>query len=324
MNYHICCCTDDNYAQPCAAMLCSLLENNKLVANKFIVHILISDLSTDNRNVLKSLLMRYDSKCEFHNVDSQKLIGVQFRKFRPLTEAAYYRILLSSVLSTSINKVLYLDCDLIVLGDITELFDIELENYPLAAVEEPVEISDAHRRQLSIPYGESYFNSGVLLINLNYWREHNCELSLLEFSKRPRNVYCHDQDALNYVFKGIWYKLPPKYNKSNIATLDNINFFNLIDLYEYSKHPVIIHYIDEPKPWQNIWLTRNKKLYYRYLQLSQYGTQANALHISMKKKMHLYKSILIYYLKSFLYILGLLHFSKKILISLMGRISNKT
>ena len=167
---NICCCTDDNYAQYCAVMLCSLFENNR--GNNIIVHILISTLSESNTKGLKNLGFRYGANILFHKVDSAKLSGCQYRIKRPLSEAAYYRVLLASILK-DVDKILYLDCDIIVKGNIRELFEIEMDNYALAAVQEPVEIEEVHRLQLSIPYGESYFNSGVLLINLNYWRENN-------------------------------------------------------------------------------------------------------------------------------------------------------
>lgn len=321
MEFHICCCTDDNYAQHCAAMLCSLLENNKKVGD-ISIHILINELSLDNKKNINDLVRRYGATCIFYKVDSRKLQGVKYRKFRPLSEAAYYRVLLASVLPVTLSRVLYLDCDLIVVGNLKKIFDIELDNYSLAAVEEPVEISEDHRSQLSIPYGNSYFNSGVLLVNLDYWRSHNSEQKLIEFSRRERFVYCHDQDALNYVFKASWYKLPPKYNKSNIATLDNIKFATLIDLYEYKKRPLIIHYIDEPKPWQEIFLMRNRKLYYKYLALSGWKEKRNKLN--NQKKILLYKNAIMYYIKSLLYVLGLLHLTKKISISVLGRISKKT
>ena len=312
---HICCSTDDNYVQHCAVMLCSLFENNNKL--HFEVHILISKLSSENIDRLNNLVSKYDNICSFHRVDSSLLKGAQYRIKRPLTEAAYYRVLLSSILDSSINKVLYLDCDLLVLEDISEIFKLEIDDYPLAAVQEPVEITDKHRNQLSIPYGESYFNSGVLLINLEYWRNNDSQVKLIEFSKRKRFVYCHDQDALNYVFKKKWYRLPPKWNKSNIATLDNIDFYNLIDKREYVKNPIIVHFIDEPKPWQGIYGMRNRKGYYKYLKLAQWKDIAPKCNFS--KSLIMYKRLVVYYTKTLLYKLGLLRIIKELKIVTLGK-----
>jgi len=304
---NICCCTDDNYAQHCGVMLCSLFENNKF--NKFTIHVLINILSEENTARLKNISNKYNAEIRFHKVDSSILKGCQYRKKRPLTEAAYYRVLLSSILPEDIDVVLYLDCDIVVIGNIGELFELEIKNYPLAAVQEPVEITEEHRRQLSLPYGESYFNSGVLLINLKYWRGNKCESALLEFSKRKRHVYCHDQDALNYVFKQKWYRLPPKWNKSNTATLELIDFYHILDKYEYIKDARIIHYIDEPKPWYKIYGTRYRRLYEKYLKISEWEPRTT---IKRKNTLWLYKRAWTSRIKGGLYDLGILTVLKNI------------
>lgn len=304
---NICCCTDDNYAQHCAVTLCSLFENNK--DSIFSIHILINSLTDSNKNELVSLVKRYGSEISFHNVNSTQLKGCQYRVKRPLSEAAYYRVLLATVLPPEIDTILYLDCDIVVIGNITDLFEIEMENYPVAAVQEPVEICDDHRNQLSLPYGDSYFNSGVLLINLSYWRTHNSQTKLLEFSKRERHVYCHDQDALNYVFKNQWYRLSPKWNKSNTATLELVDFYHILDKYEYLNDARIIHYIDEPKPWYGIIGTRYRRLYEFYLKKSGWIISHRK---KPQNKIELYKRAYTSRIKGFLYYLGLLSLFKNI------------
>ena len=303
--FHVCLCTDNNYAQHCAVTLCSLFENNH--EHKFVIHILTNSLDKDYRIELENLAYRYNAQIFIYNVNSELLNGCQYRIKRPLSEAAYYRVLLASILPANINKVLYLDCDIVVLGNINDLFSLEIDNYPVAAVQEPVEICDDHRNQLSIPYGESYFNSGVLLINLKYWRDYDCQSALLEFSKRERHVYCHDQDALNYVFKTKWYRLPPKWNKSNTATMELIDFYHILDKREYIYDARIIHYIDEPKPWYKIYGTRYRKKYDKYLKLS--GWKINS-KIQVKNRIVLYKRVFISRFKGLLYSIGLLSMIK--------------
>ena len=92
MIYHVTCNTDDNYLQHCCAMLCSLFENNKEMT--FHVHLLTHSLAADGKSFLNSLCQRYGYKINVYDVDEMKLEGVKFRKNRPLTKAAYYRILL--------------------------------------------------------------------------------------------------------------------------------------------------------------------------------------------------------------------------------------
>lgn len=298
--YHICLSTDDNYSIYCGVTICSLFENNP--DSQFVIHIIINKLHEDNIAKLKSIAEKYNSKILFHKVDSSKLEGCKYREYIPLTEAAYYRLLLSSILP-DVKKALYLDCDIIVNGTIDELFKIELDNYPLAAVKDPGDVCEERRNQLSIPYGEAYFNSGVLLINLDYWRRYNVETKLLEFAKRERRVYFHDQDALNYVFKGKWYSLSPKWNKSNYTSMEKIVFFCKEDEKAYVRDARIIHYSSDLKPWYKIYGTKYRKLYKKFAKISQCEDKNP---IRRRNKVELYIKVLNAKTRDLLYKLGLL------------------
>lgn len=264
--YHVVCCTDDKYIQHCGIMLCSLLENNK--NNKFDVHILIDEINDSNRIELIKLIKSYGSNCVFHKVDSSKLDGAKFREEEPLTKAAYYRLLLGSILNESILKVLYLDCDIIVVNEVISLYELQLDGYALAAVQDVkgTPYSELHRNQLRMSYSSKYFNSGVMMINLDYWRKNNVEPLLIEFSIRERYVFFHDQDALNYLFKDKWYCISPKWNYMCLKYLQDICFNNINDKIEYLSHPHIIHYTSRYKPWKDINFLPKGKEYRKYKQ----------------------------------------------------------
>lgn len=155
------------------AMLCSLFENNR--NNHFVVHILTKDLSTDCINKIERLCIRYNNSLKICNVDETRLEGVQFRTKRPLSKAAYYRLLLSSLIDKEVDRILYLDCDMIVLGDVAQLFSLDLNDYALAATADYMPTNDQHRQQLNLEFGERTFCSGIMMVNLKYWREHNSE-----------------------------------------------------------------------------------------------------------------------------------------------------
>lgn len=263
--YNITCGTDDKYAQHCLAMLCSLFDSNK--DKHIIVHILINKLSDSYKNDINKLSQKYSNEVIYHVVDDNQFEGVKFKAKRPLTKAAYYRLKLPTILG-NVNTVLYLDCDMIVLGDIDELFNIDLNGYALAACKDPMPYNNLHRRQLNHPVGTNTFCSGIMYINLNYWREKNVEPICMEFAKRDRNpVYLHDQDVFNYVFRNKWYMLPPKWNVSPNRNIVDDNSYKDYDYNDYEIAPAIYHYYDSIKPWQNL-ICRKKKLYRKYLKLS--------------------------------------------------------
>lgn len=268
--YHLCCSTDNNYAQHCAVMLCSLFENNKNA--NFVVHLIVTEISIENRERLQRLVEKYSSICKVYTVNISKLQGVKFRKENPLTYAAYTRLLLSSILDESIDSILYLDTDIVVVNDITSIFQLDLgENYPLAAVKDLMVPTYEHRLQLNLPYNGVYFCSGVMLINLNYWRKNDSERELLSFAKRERHVFYHDQDALNAVFKNKWFQLPPEWNHVSTASYDDSFFLNSDSRLIYERNPKLIHFAGI-KPWYNIYFIKHRYLYYKYLKLTDWST----------------------------------------------------
>lgn len=265
--YHVTCSTDDKYAQHCAAMLCSLFENNQ--DKTFHLHLLINRLSQKNHESLEELCLRYANKLQIHVVDESPLEGVQFRAKRPLTKAAYYRLLLPSILA-GLDRVLYLDCDMIVLGDVAPLFELDLSDYALAACCDPMPFTDIHRLQLNHPVGTKTFCSGMMMINLAYWREHHCEATFLKFARKKREpVYLHDQDVFNYAFKGQWFQLPPKWNVSPMKVRIYDEGFRTFDYIEYYQSPMIYHYCAHIKPWYDC-MSPKRSYYLRYLKLSGY------------------------------------------------------
>ena len=298
MNLDITINTDDNYIQHAMAMLDSLYENNQ--SHFITVHVLQKHLSESSKNFIITLSKRYNNKVLFYTIDESRLEGVQFRKNRPLSMAAYYRLLLSSVLPKEIDKVLYLDCDMIVLKDISEIFSTELDDYALAASLDQFPYDQQHRLQLHMEVGERTFCSGIMLVNLKYWRLHIVEEGLLEYAKRNRKVvYLHDQDVLNYYFKKKWFLLPPKWNKI-ACSVDAIKCsdYKAFDYYEYCYEPMLIHYADLGiKPWLNF-ASPNRKFYLKYLKNSGYSPakfQKGTFSLRLKS----YKTIVTNYLSPY-------------------------
>lgn len=267
---HISCSTDDNYAQHCGVMLCSLFENNKQSA--YVIHILMNEktLNHENRERLRRLVVSYNSICIFHNVDCSKIQNMPDREIRPLGTAAYYRLLYASIFDQSIHKVFYLDCDIIVNGNIDAIFSLDLTDYALAAVLDTDFYTDEHRMEVPLPYKKCMFCSGVMLVNLDYWREHDVEDNLIYYGKIKRRHCLHDQDALNAVFHNKWFQLSPKWNKFNSGYLGKNAFLTKEDRHEYVYNPIIIHFLASLKPWEDIPGLRYRELYYKYLSLTEW------------------------------------------------------
>lgn len=296
--YHVTCNTDNKYAQHCNAMLCSLFDHNKNL--HFHVHILTHNLSEDNITQLKSLAKRYNEELTFYEVDESKLEGVKFRKQNPLSKAAYYRILLPEIIDKSINKILYLDCDIIIIDEISEIFEYEIDNYALGACIDASPFNQQHRKQLGLGINEYAFNSGVMIINLDYWRKKNAEQELLRYSKRDRKqVLLHDQDSLNYVFKHQWLAIPPKWNHAAMSIIQRLPGEKDFDFYEYAYEPKLIHYAGkETKPWITSPFPE-KNLYIKYLKISGFKNPT-FIKFNHKQNRTLYKLCLSYWIHKYI------------------------
>lgn len=134
------------------------------------------------------------------------------------------------------DKALYLDCDIVVTRDLSSLFETELGDAPLAAVKD---------LGGEVYFGEQIFNSGVLLINVNYWRENDIAGQLIEMTDSLHDkVTQDDQSILNMLFENRWMELPFAYNCITLHTT--------FSDYEPEKglYPPVIHYLTERKPWK--------------------------------------------------------------------------
>lgn len=134
------------------------------------------------------------------------------------------------------DKALYLDCDIVVTRDLSSLFETELGDAPIAAIKD---------LGGEVYFGEQIFNSGVLLINVNYWRENDIAGQLIEMTDNLHDkVTQDDQIILNMLFENRWLELPFAYNCITLHTT--------FSDYEPEKglYPPVIHYLTERKPWK--------------------------------------------------------------------------
>lgn len=269
MRLDITCSTDNNYVQHCMAMLCSVFENNK--GHNIKVHLLHTSLSANGQSILSSMSKRYNNEIIFYEIDDRELACVSIADNHPdLSIATYYRFFIASLLPKDIDKVLYLDCDVIVLQDISELFSLDLDGYGVAAVKDVTPENDLHRQILGFELDGKAFCAGVMMINLEYWREHNCQRTMLDYAnKMGKKLIMEDQDVLNHEFRGCWFELPYKYGRTpmSIAPLDKSQKY--ADIKEYVFHPAIIHYAAFVKPWLDIRIP-DDKFYWKYVKLSMF------------------------------------------------------
>ncbi len=223
---HICFCFSDKtgrYAKFVGASMASIFENT---ASEVTIHILHDKtLTTDNRNKFSTLAESRNQAVKFYNVEvlcADNLAAI--KKFFPkvdksrYTFGAFYRLFIPTVLPADVAKAVYLDGDTIVNLDISELWNIELGDKIFGVVTEAQNNVNAASYFLlcrdAVIKAEDYFNSGVLLMNLEALRASEELVTggvrfLLDNPKYDQFPY---QDVLNYCFATRAQKLPVKFN----------------------------------------------------------------------------------------------------------------
>ena len=272
---HVALCIDEHYTQHAGVTIASILYNKKS-RNPVVFHIINDDISPEGYDKLKQIVDKYGETIFSHTVDSSEFDKLPVSNH--LSKAAYYRLIITEILPPAIGKVLYLDVDLIVRDDITELWNTDISTEYAAAVQDlGIESKGIYlRKTLNMPEKEPYFNSGVLLINLNKWRDDSIGSKVLNFIKdNTSKVIYPDQDGLNATLVGHWVSLHPKWNVYRVVFRKYYKWKERKKLsttfLQAAKRPSIVHFTGPLKPWHDSCLMPYVKEYYFYLAITPWA-----------------------------------------------------
>lgn len=269
--------SDEQYSRHLGVSITSLLENN----NKFEtinIYVIDRDINNENKKRIINIVNKYKTNIQFinfkyienkirSNIDNSKSISI------------YARLYIQSILPKEVKKIIYFDCDSIINYDLTELWNININGYYVAGVEDT--IPNKYKQVIGLCKNDIYINSGMLLINLEKWRKDNLEEKFTQFI----NIYNgfvphHDQGVINGICKGKILKIHPKYNcnsnfysfsSKEIEKIFNINkYYNQIELDEAINKPVFLHYTPGflGRPWTKECIHPKKDLYLKYKKLT--------------------------------------------------------
>ena len=204
--------SDSSYCPFMSTAIASILKNAG-AKDSFSFHIADGGLTEDDKQKVEELKKIKNFKLAYYRPNLHEYL--QF--FR--TDVANFpiivntRLFVEKLLPPTLDKVIYLDADTVVLGSLSDLWKTELENNFVAAVPD-LKMRLSHRRQLGLPNEYRYFNSGMLLINLKKWREESALEKLLDICLEIRDkIEFPDQDALNvFAYRTRYYELPRRWN----------------------------------------------------------------------------------------------------------------
>lgn len=243
---------DDAYVKPMTIAAHSALRH--LRSDRTVeVHLIDGGISATNRQRVVHCLEAVHPKARaiWRHADLSAFDNINVRRY---SAASMIRLLIPHLFDQDVDRVLYIDSDVIVDGDIAELWDMDLGDVPVWAVQNGAEfefdrLSETFE-EISVPSGARYFNSGVLLMNLNVWRKKKISERVVDFMIRHNDrLSFPDQDALNAVVAGDWGRLPPRWNKQVIR-------LGRPEAAQFDE-PGILHFTTH-KPWRRIYPWKGK------------------------------------------------------------------
>lgn len=276
---------DTGYAPHAATVMESIIRH---CPEKLDFVVIYCDLNDDTQRILTNHFIGRVNSFEFYRVDESMFEDAvkNVNSAEHLAGLNTYLRLFAPTIFPNDSHIIYLDCDIIVQDNILNILnDADLSKPVCAAVEynpaykyrnladlKPIEISfndpfifEAYwfraYKDLKMNVDAKYFNSGVMILNLNYWREHHVAEKTIKFlMENPDKVPLADQDALNHAIDGFLYPLHPKWNCAGTI----FSNYSVQELTVASSHPSIIHVCGPVKPWHYMGNVKYQKLYRKY------------------------------------------------------------
>ncbi len=226
-------------------------------------YLLDAGISQENRKRLERLAAANGITLSIIEPGNIDLGSVDLKRYGV---AATYRILIAEILPEEISRIIYLDCDIVVLDDLSTLFAIPLEGYPIAAVEN---LGIQPTARIGLEKGQ-YFNSGVLVMDLDEWRSRQLGRRVLSYMRNcADSLIFPDQDGLNATLKGAWCRLPLRWNQQpatySIQSKLSPDDPRAAEYREAVAHPAVVHFLGRNKPWDYMTFHPLKEFYWHFL-----------------------------------------------------------
>jgi lipopolysaccharide biosynthesis glycosyltransferase len=249
-------CMNSKYVMPSVVCITSILENNKTPIDFYILY---SSLKNEEIKSIEKLIKKYN--------DNNSLISIKIDENNNLSgpingrsKEAYYRLLIPTVLPKIVDRCLYLDGDTIVQNSLEDFYNTSFDDKAFVVNEDMGEILFYHKERhpiLNIPPQYKYFNSGVLLINLDYFRKNFDVKTIFDYIKNSSDkLKFLDQDVLNALF----------YDKVKFVDSFMYDYLEILVSHllvnDNMEKAVIVHFIQ--KPWKYTYNGINAKYWWKY------------------------------------------------------------
>lgn len=240
--------------------ICSLFENVSTKLNIFFLYTDIEELQ------LQELKKNVEQKGHCINfIEGNCIFKKLEEKGVPTYHGSYMnlvKVYVATVTQVKFDRVLWIDCDTIVTGDIKFFFDINLDDKPIAMCCDTMR--PEYKKSVGVKKSEPYYNSGIVLFNMKEWNAAKCEQRVEDYLKNKKsNFVLAEQDLFNVVLKREIFKLPCKCNYitpmimhdykqvCRVYNMNEDNFYTEEQYEEAKNNPLIVHYAGDGygRPW---------------------------------------------------------------------------
>ena len=259
-------------------MLISAYSVMKHVDSDIDCYIMCSPLPKEETERINKILSRKNVTVNYVNVNPE--IFKEYYCTKGLPVETLFRLTIGDMLPVEADRVLYIDIDVLcVSSDIKNLYQTNFDGCGIIAVND-AGIGDSYTKSLIGDNVNGYFNAGVLLIDLDYWRKNNLFEKIDTLMKM--NAYkAADQDCLNIIFKDKWKAVSTRFNYMSPQVFKDMMFYHRKGVIK-GFNPVLIHYDGPHKPWFSICANPYKDLYYECeRELDVYAQRRRYVNFSM-------------------------------------------
>lgn len=265
----------NEYTHCLAVSIASILKNSK-EDESFNFYVLHADITDENKRKINKLKKIKDFNLEYIQMNNDDFKDMP----SGVNIASNYRLKIAS-LKPELSKILFLDADIIALDSLKELYNTNLQDNYIAAVVDPgVNLQYEYTINDKEKFPDRRFNTGVMLANLDKWREDNVEEKIMAgmmwYSKKYFNW--PDQNVINMVFKNAIIELPPQYNVCPILAQQGL--YQEEGIWEKAScNPKILHFCSRPRYWEapGLWWS---DIFWEYARLTSYYEQFLSMLIS--------------------------------------------
>ncbi|MFD8387305.1 glycosyltransferase family 8 protein [Streptomyces sp. NPDC059679] len=245
---HVSFISDENYLIPLAAAGRSVIESCKYAT--LTIHVVSVGLSNAQHDRLRTSWEEVNVEVKFYEWDPRPFADWPTKGY--FTTSVYARLLLPDLIKRS-GRLISLDCDMCVVGDLSPLLKVDLSGLPIGAVREPYTPVVSWRRGV-VDWAEEglapdipYFNSGLMVVDLDRWHEMGVGELCLAYGKRHLDTLVTvDEECLNGALRGSWTELGQEWNTGPYWRIADRRTGQFEDILERRR---VIHYQGIIKPW---------------------------------------------------------------------------